>query len=181
MRIEKIAVLLAGAASVAVAQQPVATNQATLIKNATVLTVTRGSLENTDVLLQNGKIAQIGKGLSAPAGAQVIDATGKFVMPGIIDPHSHMMSDAINEGSLSVTSMARIQDVLNPTAVNIYRALAGGVTTINILHGSANTIGGQNAVVKLKYGRDVNEMMFPGATPGIKFALGENVTRKNSQ
>jgi len=153
----------------------------TLIKNATVLTVTKGTLENTDVLLQNGKIAQIGKNLSAPSGAQVIDATGKYVMPGIIDPHSHMMSDAINEGSLSVTSMVRIQDVLNPTAVNIYRALAGGVTTINVLHGSANTIGGQNAVVKLKYGRDVDEMMFPGAPPGIKFALGENVTRKNSQ
>ena len=96
-------------------------------------------------------------------------------MPGIIDPHSHTMIDAINEGSLSVTSMVRIRDVLNPTDVNIYRQLAGGVTTINVLHGSANTIGGQNAVVKLKWGRDVDEMMFPGAPPGIKFALGENV------
>src|SRR5207253_157239 len=82
------------------AQQPVTrTAGATLIKNATVLTVTKGTLDNTDVLLQNGKIAQIGKNLSPPAGAQVIDATGKYVMPGIIDPHSHMMSDAINEGS----------------------------------------------------------------------------------
>jgi len=153
----------------------------TLIKNATILTVTKGTLENTDLLLQNGKIAQIGKNLSAPAGAQVIDATGKYVMPGIIDPHSHTMIDAVNEGSLSVTSMVRIRDVLNPTDVNIYRQLAGGVTTINVLHGSANTIGGQNAVVKLKWGRDVDEMLFPGATPGIKFALGENVTRKNSQ
>jgi imidazolonepropionase-like amidohydrolase len=162
------------------AATPVAAKPTTLIKNATVLTVTKGRLEGTDVLLQNGKIAQIGKNLTAPAGAQVIDATGKYVMPGIIDPHSHMMADAINEGSLSVTSMARIQDVLNPTAVNIYRALAGGVTTINILHGSANTIGGQNAVVKLKWGRPVGEMLFAGAPPGIKFALGENVTRKNS-
>src|SRR5579885_3423797 len=153
----------------------------TLIKNATVLTVTKGRLENTDLLLQNGKIAAIGKNLSAPAGAQVIDATGKYVMPGIIDPHSHTMIDAVNEGSLSVTSMVRIRDVLNPTDVNIYRQLAGGVTTINVLHGSANTIGGQNAVVKLKWGRDVNEMLFPGAPPGIKFALGENVTQKNSQ
>jgi imidazolonepropionase-like amidohydrolase len=91
-----------------------------------------------------------------------------------------MMSDATNEGSLSVTSMARIRDVLNPEAIDIYRALAGGVTTLNILHGSANTIGGQNAVVKLKWGRSAEEMMFPGAMPGIKFALGENVTRKNS-
>ena len=152
---------------------------ATLIRNATILTVTRGTLSGTDLLIQNGKIAQIGKNLAAPAGATVIDATGKFLMPGIIDPHSHMMSDATNEGSLSVTSMVRITDVLNPTAPNIYRALAGGVTSLNILHGSANTIGGQNATVKLKYGRPVAEMMFPGAPPGIKFALGENVTRKN--
>jgi imidazolonepropionase-like amidohydrolase len=164
------------------AQQPVAkTAGPTLIKNATVLTVTKGTLQNTDVLLQNGKIAQIGKNLTAPAGAQVIDATGKYVMPGIIDPHSHTMADAINEGSLSVTSMVRMRDVLNPTDINIYRQLAGGVTTINLLHGSANTIGGQNAVLKLKYGREADEMLFPGAMPGIKFALGENVTQKNSQ
>jgi imidazolonepropionase-like amidohydrolase len=165
------------------AQQPVAAKPAgaTLIKNATILTVTKGKLESTDLLLQNGKIAQIGKNLTAPAGATVIDATGKTVMPGIIDPHSHSMADAINEGSLSVTSMVRMRDVLNPTDINIYRQLAGGVTTINVLHGSANTIGGQNAVMKLKYGRDVDQMLFPGATPGIKFALGENVTQKNSQ
>src|SRR5512146_336259 len=174
------------AASAVGAQQPAApaaTGKAptTLIKNATVLTVTKGRFENTDLLLQNGKIAQIGKNLSAPAGAQVIDATGKYVMPGIIDPHSHTMIDAVNEGSLSVTSMVRVRDVLDPTDVNIYRQLAGGVTTINVLHGSANTIGGQNAVVKLKWGRDADEMLFPNATPGIKFALGENVTRKNSQ
>jgi imidazolonepropionase-like amidohydrolase len=174
--------MIAGAATVN-AQQPAATAKAgpTLIKNATVLTVTKGKLENTDLLLQNGKIAQIGKNLTAPAGAQVIDATGKYVMPGIIDPHSHSMADAINEGSLSVTSMVRIHDVLNPTDVNIYRQLAGGVTSINVLHGSANTIGGQNAVVKLKWGRPVDEMVFTAAPPGIKFALGENVTQKNSQ
>jgi len=169
-------------ASIAGAQQPVAkTAGPTLIRNATVLTVTKGTLQNTDILLQNGKIAQIGKNLTAPAGAQVIDATGKYVMPGIIDPHSHTMADAINEGSLSVTSMVRMRDVLNPTDINIYRQLAGGVTTINLLHGSANTIGGQNAVLKLKYGREADEMLFPGAMPGIKFALGENVTQKNSQ
>ena len=174
------ALVFAGTAS---AQQAHAAAKAgaTLIKNATILTVTKGKLEGTDLLLQNGKIAQIGKNIVAPAGAQVIDGTGKFVMPGIIDPHSHSMADAINEGSLSVTSMVRIRDVLNPTDISIYRQLAGGVTTINILHGSANTIGGQNAVVKLKYGRDVDEMLFPGAMPGIKFALGENVTQKNSQ
>ncbi len=150
------------------------------IKNATVLTVTRGTLQNTDVLIRDGKIAQIGQNLATPAGAEVYDATGKYVMPGIIDPHSHMMADAINEGSLSVTSMVRIMDVLNPTAPNVYRALAGGVTMINILHGSANTIGGQNATVKLKWGRTTGEMLVADAPPGIKFALGENVTRKSS-
>jgi imidazolonepropionase-like amidohydrolase len=175
--------VLAMAATMAGAQTAAAGQAAgaTLIRNATVLTVTKGKLENTDVLLENGKIAQVGKNLAAPPGAQVIDATGKYVMPGIIDPHSHTMIDAVNEGSLSVTSMVRITDVLNPTDVNIYRQLAGGVTTINVLHGSANTIGGQNAVVKLKYGEDVDKMLFPGAPPGIKFALGENVTQKNSQ
>jgi imidazolonepropionase-like amidohydrolase len=151
-----------------------------LIRNATVLTVTKGTLQNTDVLVQNGKIARVAQNIAPPTGAHVIDGSGKYVMPGIIDAHSHMMSDAINEGTLSVTSMVRITDVLNPTAPNIYRALAGGVTTINILHGSANTIGGQSATVKLKYGRPVADMLFPGAPPGIKFALGENVTRKNS-
>ncbi|MES2305163.1 MAG: amidohydrolase family protein [Gemmatimonadota bacterium] len=159
---------------------PAAAPGPVLIRNATVLTVTKGTLPNTDVLLVNGKIAQIGKNLTAPANATIIDATGKFVMPGIIDPHSHMMIDALNEGTLSVTSMVRIRDVLNPTAPNIYRALAGGTTTLNLLHGSANTIGGQNTVVKLKWGRTGEEMVFPGALPGIKFALGENVTRKNS-
>jgi imidazolonepropionase-like amidohydrolase len=181
MRMTRIAAVLLAAVMPAGAQQAVSGSGPTLIRNATVLTVTKGTLQNTDLLLQNGKIAQIGQNLSAPSGARVIDGSGKYVMPGIIDPHSHMMADGINEGSLSVTSMVRIQDVLNPTAINVYRALAGGVTTINILHGSANTIGGQNATVKLKWGREADDMLFPGAPPGIKFALGENVTRKNRQ
>ena len=170
-------VLLATHALDAQSPKPVAP---ILIRNATVMTVTRGTLINTDVLLSDGKIAQVGKSIAAPAGAIVIDGTGRFVMPGIIDPHSHMALDAVNEGSLSVTSMVRMRDVIDPTAPHIYLALAGGVTTINALHGSANTIGGQNAVLKLKWGRSGNEMLFPGAPPGIKFALGENVTRKNS-
>jgi imidazolonepropionase-like amidohydrolase len=181
MRMTRLAALLLTAATPLVAQQAVSSSGSTLIKNATILTVTKGTLEGSDLLMQNGKIAQIGRNLAAPAGARVVDATGKYLLPGIIDPHSHMMADGINEGSLSVTSMVRIQDVLNPTAINAYRALAGGVTTINILHGSANTIGGQNATVKLKYGRSADEMVFQGAPPGIKFALGENVTRKNRQ
>jgi len=152
----------------------------TLIRNATVLTITQGTLENTDMLIRKGKIAAVGKNLKGSAGARVIDATGKFVMPGIIDCHSHSMLDAINEGTLAVTSMAHTRDVLNPTDVDLYRELAGGVTTLNLLHGSANPIGGLNTVVKIKYGRPVAEFIFPGAMPGIKFALGENPKRSSS-
>ena len=151
----------------------------TLIRNATVLTVTRGTLTNTDVLIRDGKIAGVGKNLTAPAGAKIIDATGKFVLPGIIDCHSHSMLDTINEGTLAVTSMVRTSDVLNPTDIDLYRELAGGVTTLNLLHGSANPIGGLNTVVKIKWGRPASEFLFPGAMPGIKFALGENVKRSS--
>ncbi|MGH9899955.1 MAG: hypothetical protein ACRD4L_14010, partial [Pyrinomonadaceae bacterium] len=125
----------------------------TLIRNATILTVSHGTLNNTDLLIRDGKIAAMGNNLTAGSGARVIDATDKYLMPGIIDCHSHMMVDAINESAYSVTSMARIQDVLNPTDIDVYRALAGGVTALNVLHGSANAIGGQNMVVRLKYGR----------------------------
>lgn len=149
----------------------------TLIRNATLLTITNGTLENSDILIRRGKIAAIGKGLKAAANARVIDAGGRFVLPGIIDCHSHSMLDAINEGSLSVTSMVRTRDALNPNDVDLYRGLAGGVTTLNLLHGSANAIGGLNTVVKIKYGRPVEEFIFPGAMPGIKFALGENPKR----
>ncbi len=168
-----------------VAQSGVSSNQQraaageTLIRNATVLTIARGTLPNTDVLLRDGKIAAVGQNLKAGDMARVIDATGKFVMPGIVDAHSHSMMDAVNELTLSVTSMARIQDVLNPTDVDLYRALAGGVTALNLLHGSGNAIGGQNTVVKIKYGRPVAEFIFPGAPPGIKFALGENPKRSS--
>lgn len=158
------------------------TETETLIRNATVLTISRGTLPNTDVLIRNGKIAAIGANLQARStGARVVDATGKYVMPGIVDAHSHSMSDAVNELTLSVTSMVRITDVLNPTDIDLYRGLAGGVTVLNILHGSGNSIGGQNAVVKIKYGRPVGEFLFPGAPPGIKFALGENPKRSNAQ
>ncbi|MEP6920849.1 MAG: amidohydrolase family protein [bacterium] len=153
--------------------------QETLIRNATVLTITHGMLQNSDVLIRNGKIAAVGKNLKAAANARVIDATDKYLMPGIIDCHSHSMLDSINEGSLSVTSMVRTRDVLNPNDADLYRALAGGVTTLNLLHGSANAIGGLNTVVKVKYGRPIAEFLFPGAMPGIKFALGENPKRSS--
>jgi len=152
-----------------------------LIKNATVLTAARGTLTNTDVLVTNGKISKIGKNLSAPANVRVIDATGKFVSPGIIDAHSHSMLDAINEGSIAVSSMTNVRDVLDPKDITIYRALAGGVTGGLLLHGSANPIGGQSVTVKFKYGHPVEDFPIAGAPPGIKFALGENVKRSNFQ
>jgi imidazolonepropionase-like amidohydrolase len=152
-----------------------------LIKNGTVWTNEKeGRLENTDVLIKNGKIAQIGKNLSEP-GAKVIDATGKFVTPGIIDEHSHIAAASINEGAQSVTSEVRIADNLNPEDINIYRQLSGGVTSSHILHGSANTIGGQTQLIKLRWGVNDEELKFKGADPFIKFALGENVKRTTSQ
>ncbi len=148
-----------------------------LIKNATVLTAAKGRLDNTDLLIRDGKIVRIGKNLTADAGATIIDATGKFVSPGIIDCHSHTMLDAINEGSFSITAMTRIRDVLNPTDIDLYRALAGGVTALNLLHGSANAIGGQNSVVKIKWGHPLEDFLVSDAPMGIKFALGENPKR----
>jgi imidazolonepropionase-like amidohydrolase len=150
----------------------------TLIKSGTILTVTNGTIENGGVLIRDGKIAEVGKDLKAPEGAKVIDATGLFVMPGIIDCHSHIaVAGSVNEGSVSVSSMVNIADVLNPEDIDIYRDLAGGVTTANILHGSANAIGGQTLVIKLRWGKTAKDLPFEGALPGIKFALGENPKR----
>jgi imidazolonepropionase-like amidohydrolase len=150
----------------------------TLIRNATVLTVTKGTIQNGDVLIENGKIEAVGKNISAPAQAVVVDATGKFLMPGIIDCHSHTaIEGGVNEGTVSDSSMVNIKDVIDPYDINIYRALAGGLTVSNVLHGSANAIGGQTVVIKLRWGKSAPEMLFEGATPGIKFALGENPKR----
>ena len=151
--------------------------EALLIKNATVWTNEKeGKLENTDVLLKDGKIAKIGKNLSAN-GAKTIDATGKHVTAGIIDEHSHIAVSSINEGGQSVTSEVRIADNLNPEDINIYRQLSGGVTSSHILHGSANTIGGQTQLIKLRWGANDEELKFKGSDGFIKFALGENVKR----
>jgi imidazolonepropionase-like amidohydrolase len=138
-----------------------------------------GILTNTDVLLKNGKIAAIGKNLS-DAGAKVIDGTGKYVTPGIIDEHSHIAAASINEGGQSVTSEVRIADNLNPDDINIYRQLSGGVTTSHILHGSANVIGGQTQLIKLRWGANDDELKFKNWDGQIKFALGENVKRSGS-
>jgi imidazolonepropionase-like amidohydrolase len=151
-----------------------------LIKNGTVWTNEKeGILKNTDVLLKDGKIAAIGKNLSA-TGARVIDATDKFVAPGIIDEHSHIAAASINEGAQSVTSEVRITDNLNPDDINIYRQLSGGVTSSHILHGSANVIGGQTQLIKLRWGVNAEDLKFKGADGFIKFALGENVKRSAS-
>ncbi|MBI5373068.1 MAG: amidohydrolase family protein [Sphingobacteriales bacterium] len=148
-----------------------------LIKNATVWTSEKeGVLKNTDVLVKNGKIAAIGKNLDEP-NARVIDGTGKHLSPGIIDEHSHIAAASINEGAQSVTSEVRIGDNLNPDDINIYRQLSGGVTTSHILHGSANVIGGQTQLIKLRWGANDTDMKFKGADGFIKFALGENVKR----
>lgn len=148
-----------------------------LIKNAKILTVTKGTLEGA-VLIRDGKIAAIGPNVAAPADARIVDAGGQFLMPGIIDCHSHIATEAINEGTVTVSSMVGIEDTVNPEDIGIYRALAGGVTTANILHGSANAIGGKNVVIKMRWGGDAPTLAFEGATPGIKFALGENPKRR---
>lgn len=152
-----------------------------LIKNTTVWTNEKdGKLEGADVLVTGGKISRIGKNLPAN-GAKVIDGTGKHLTPGIIDEHSHIAAASINEGAQSVTSEVRIADNLNPEDINIYRQLSGGVTSSHILHGSANTIGGQTQLIKLRWGANDEELKFKGADPFIKFALGENVKRSSGQ
>ncbi|OAB78582.1 amidohydrolase family protein [Cochleicola gelatinilyticus] len=150
-----------------------------LFKNATVWTSEdQGILTETDVLVKNGKITGIGKNLSA-GGATVVDATGKHLTAGIIDEHSHIAALAINEAGHNSSAEVTIEDVIDPEDMNIYRNLAGGVTTIQILHGSANPIGGRSAIIKLKWGEDAEGLKFPDAPKFIKFALGENVKQSN--
>src|SRR5579863_9825289 len=138
------AIFLALASCAAHAQ----TSNTVFIQNATILTVTHGNIEHGSILIRDGKIADVGADLKAPEGATVIDAAGEFVIPGIVDCHSHIAVDgSVNEGAPAVSSMVNIADVLNPDDIDIYRDLAGGVTTANILHGSANPIGGQTVVI----------------------------------
>ena len=155
-----------------------------LVKNATIWTMgPEGVMKDSDLLVKNGKIWKIGKNLSFSSNIKntsIIDARGKHLTPGIIDCHSHSATFSINEGAQSVTAEVRIQDVINSDDINIYRQLAGGLTTANILHGSANAIGGQNAVIKLRWGSAPDGLLFNDAPKGIKFALGENVKRVRS-
>ena len=171
---------LIGSSSVSRATPPADADSVILIQNATILTVSHGIIENGSILIKDGKIAEVGSSIKAPTSARVIDATGQFVMPGIIDCHSHIaIEGGVNEGSVSVSSIANIAEVLDSDDVGIYRDLAGGVTTANILHGSANSIGGQTIVIKLRWGQPAVKLPFEGALPGIKFALGENPKRSN--
>jgi imidazolonepropionase-like amidohydrolase len=149
-----------------------------VISGGTILTVTHGKIENGSIYIHDGKIAAIGKTVQAPANATVIDATGKWVMPGIIDPHSHIaLDDDVNEATSPVTPHMMMEDAFDYNDKLIYRALAGGVTTSLLLHGSANMIGGQAIVIKHKYGLGRDELLFPGAPRSIKFASGENPKR----
>jgi imidazolonepropionase-like amidohydrolase len=150
-----------------------------LFKNATVWTNEKdGVLENTDVLIKNGKISKIGKDLS-DGNAIVIDATGKHLTSGIIDEHSHIAASSINEGGHNSSAEVSIEDVIDDEDVDIYRNLAGGVTSIQILHGSANPIGGRSAIIKLKWGESAENLIYNNSPKFIKFALGENVKQSN--
>ncbi len=149
------------------------------IRNATVIPVSSPTMKNTSILVEDGKIAAIGAGLTPPPDTHIIDATGLYVMPGMIDAHSHMAIDGINEGTLSVTAEVRIADLVRNDSVGLYRALAGGTTTAHTMHGSSNPIGGQNVVFKFKYLHPVDEMMVHDAPRSMKWALGENVKQSN--
>ena len=152
-----------------------------LIQNATVWTNEEdGILTETDVLVKNGKIEKIGTNLSA-VNTLTIDATGKHLTAGIIDEHSHIAASSINEGGQNSSAEVTIEDVLDPEDINIYRNLAGGVTTIQILHGSANPIGGRSAIIKPRWGSDADGLLYKDAPKFIKFALGENVKQSNWQ
>ncbi len=151
--------------------------QELVVEGGTVLTGIGETISPGAVLIRDGRIAEVGPTVSRPDGAEILDASGMFVIPGIIDAHSHIAAESINEGSVSVSSMTGTGDVVDPYDVNIYRELAGGVTTSNVLHGSANPIGGLNVIIKHRWGAAAAELVFDGAPPGIKFALGENPKR----
>ena len=160
---------------------PVATPNVVLVKGATVWTCgPQGILTNADVLVTSGRIKAIGRNLTSEG--MVVDGKSKHVTPGLLDAHNHSdILGAVNEGTLPSTAMVRVGDVVNSESAHILRQLAGGLTVANLLHGSANPIGGQNCIIKLRDGASPDEMKFAGAPPGIKFALGENVKQSSSE
>ena len=142
-----------------------------LIKNGTLLTITEGVKENTDLLIKDGKIARIAKTINTKEDYKVIDATGMYVMPGIIDAHSHIAIDAVNEATNPVTAEVNVGDAIDPYDINIYRALAGGVTISHAMHGSANAIGGECETIKHRWGeKNPEDLRMKGAIRTIKFA-----------
>jgi len=155
--------------------------EALLVRGATIWTsAAAGVLEEADLLVRSGRIEAVGRDLEAPRNAVVLDAAGRHVTAGLVDAHSHTaISRGINETGSAITAEVRIEDVLDPTDINIYRQLAGGLTTANIMHGSANPMGGQVRTIKLRWGADADGLLFAGAAPGVKFALGENVKQSN--
>jgi imidazolonepropionase-like amidohydrolase len=158
--------------------QELSAHNEVVIKNAIVMTVTHGNVNNGSVYIKDGKIAAVGPSVNAPASATVIDAGGKYLTPGIIDSHSHIaLDDDVNEATSPVTPQMMMLDAFNYQDKAVYRALAGGVTTSLLLHGSANMIGGQAIVIKHKYGANRDAMLFPDAPRSIKFASGENPKR----
>ena len=170
--------IITGLLFVATPMRAHAQNGNVLVRDATVLTITNGTLEDTDVLVINGRIEDIAPDITAPSGVEVIEAAGMYVMPGIIDAHSHIAISNVNESSAPVTAQVSVGDVLNPYSISLYRALAGGVTTSHVMHGSANVIGGQNETIKHRWGvTDPEGLRMAGAPRTIKFALGENPTR----
>jgi imidazolonepropionase-like amidohydrolase len=154
---------------------------ALFVKNATIWTSgPMGIIKGGDLIIENGKITEVGNNLQAPAKATLIDATGKHLTPGLIDAHAHIaLTGGVNEGSHAITSETRTKDIINSDDIHIYRQLGGGVTTICTLHGSANPIGGTYAVIKMRWGALPEELIFKDAIDGIKFALGENVKQSN--
>ncbi len=177
--IQSLPILVAGCAALAIACSAQNPSPADIvIKNATVMTASHGTIEHGAVWVHAGKIAGVGETVNAPASATVIDATGQWLTPGIIDPHSHSALDGdVNEATSPVTPSMHMIDAFDNRDASLYRALAAGVTTELLLHGSANMIGGQAVVIKNKFGLDRDSMLFPNAPGSIKFASGENPKR----
>jgi len=161
-------------------EPPFRTGGDVLIRGATIMTASHGTLEDHDLLVRDGRIDSIGRGLVAPDGVHVVEAEGMTLIPGIIDCHAHAaIRGGINEWTRVVTPEVTIEDEVNPDDVSIYRALAGGVTAARLLHGSANAIGGRHEIIKMRWGKTAPEMVFEGAPRGVKFALGENPKQSN--
>lgn len=146
-----------------------------LIKNATVLTVTRGTLPRGDILILGGIIRRIEENIEAPKGVRVVDATGKFAVPGLFDSHTHIGVTDLNEMGETITPEVSVADALNAEDIRIFYCLTGGVTMVHTMHGSGNPIGGRNVTLKMKWGKTAEEMIVPQAFPTIKFAQGENI------